>query len=335
MSIKKINKAISQYGEIQKTSKYGIYSYTDLELNDQLLFEYRGKLSDLERLIGSKDPSETLKNKLHFKLVNDEFKVKNSDEESEDDENFEFASELMKAPDRIVQLFSAASEFLDMIVDGHSNACVISGMSQIGKSTFVMNKLQEARKKITRATQDIILLKGASSPMALYDFIYANKEKIIVIDDCDSVFSDEKGLNVLKAVLDPQEERKVCWISGQAAVSEFIFEGRVVFISNYSFFKMRKNKNYKHMIAVINRSDYIEIDGNSNQVFEYIKHIEEYLYPNKDIRKQISKYLEDIVSKYNVRITPQLFKDLCRIREFKASKFEQLAKVKLMALMLN
>ena len=89
------------------------------------------------------------------------------------------------------------------------------------------------------------------------------------------------------------------------------------------------------MIAVINRSDYIEIDGNSNQVFEYIKHIEEYLYPNKDIRKQISKYLEDIVSKYNVRITPQLFKDLCRIREFKASKFEQLAKVKLMALMLN
>lgn len=334
MSIKKINKNISNYGEIQKTSKHGIYSYIDLELNDQLFFEFKGKVSDLERLIGSKDPSETLKNKLHFKIVSDEFKVKDS-EEDEETQEFNFASELTNANDRIIQLFDATSEFIDMVVTGHSNACVISGMSQIGKSTFVLKKLEEAKKKVTRNVRDVVILKGASSPMALYDFFYANREKIVVVDDCDSVFENERGLNVLKAVLDPQKERRVNWLSGEAAVTEFIFEGAVIFISNYSFFKMRRNKNYKHMIAVINRSDYVEIDGNSHQVFEYIKHIEEHLYPNKDIRKQISKYLEDIVSKYKVRITPQLFKDLCRIREFKASKFENLAKVKLMALMLN
>lgn len=331
MNIKKINKNLSEFGTLEKISKHK-YKYIDFDTEEEVYFNYKGTLADLEKILSNKNPLETLENKVHFQKITNELKPINEVTESE--EEFSFAKEITDSPDKIVKLFNATSEFLDMVISGVSNAAVISGMSQIGKSTFVIDKLEEARKN-NKLTSDVVLLKGATSPMALYDFIYANLDKIIVIDDCDSVFDNEKGLNVLKAVLDPAKIRKVCWLSGEAAVKEFIFTGRIIFISNYSFFKMRKNKNYKHMIAVINRSDYIEIDGDSNQVFQYIKYIEKHLYENADIRKIILQYLEEIVQNFKLRITPQLFKDLCRIREFKGSKFENLAKIKLMALMLS
>jgi len=333
MNLNKINSVIKD-GEISHPveDEKKIFLFTGSDGTD-IYFEYKKPIKDMLRLLGeNKNSKEVLANKTHFRILTPReitFLTGNSDNIATED--FSFADELNKNPDKINILFNSIQDFLDMVISGSSNAFVVSGMSQIGKTTYIMNYLEEKKNKI----ENIVLLKGASSPMALYDFLYANKDSIIVIDDCDSVFESEKALNILKAVLDPQEIRKVCWNSGEAAVPEFIFTGRIVFISNYSFFKMRKNKNFKHLIAVINRADYIEIDGTPEQVFEYIKKIESKLYQNKDIRKFIIEYLSEIIGKYSLRITPQLFKDLCRIKEYKASKFEVLSKIKLMALMLN
>lgn len=320
MHLKRINEKISEFGKITRIEK-NKFSFFDFKTNEEIFFKFDKTFSVLDSLLSSgKHPLEVISNPLHFNLI------------KEKKEKLGF--ELNNSKDKIIRLFEAVGDFIDLIALKRSKACVVSGMSQIGKTTFVLKKLQEAKEKYS-ITSEIALLRGASSPMALYDFLYANKDKIIVIDDCDSVFETEKGLNVLKAVLDPSEERRVYWLSGEAAVPEFVFEGQIIFITNYSFFKMKKNKNYKHLIAVINRADYIEIDGNSEQVLEYIKHIENSLYPNKDIRKFVLKYLEEKVKKHSIIITPQIFKDLCRIKEFKEQKFETLAEIKLINTLLN
>ena len=57
------------------------------------------------------------------------------------------------------------------------------------------------------------VVKGAMSAIGLYCklFKYADKDNVIVFDDCDSVLQDELSLNILKAALDSKKTRRIHW----------------------------------------------------------------------------------------------------------------------------
>ena len=99
---------------------------------------------------------------------------------------------------------------------------------------------------------------------------YRNEGQVIVFDDADSIFFDDISLNLLKAVCDTTERRRVSWLSEGKLFDDdtatllprnFDFNGAIIFISNYDFDAMieRGHKLAPHLEALVSRSHYIDL----------------------------------------------------------------------------
>jgi len=85
-----------------------------------------------------------------------------------------------------------------------------------------------------------------------------------VFDDCDSVFSDELSLNILKAALDSKKTRKIHWntdsfkLRNEGVPDSFDFKASAIFITNLKFDKV-KGKMREHLMALESRCHYIDL----------------------------------------------------------------------------
>ena len=112
------------------------------------------------------------------------------------------------------------------------------------------------------------IVKGAMTPIGLYQTLYNNSNKgdVIVFDDCDSVLFDEVCLNMLKAVLDSGKKRTISWKSESVALrregipDRFEFSGSAIFISNVSFESVKSKKIRDHLEALMSRCHYIDLE---------------------------------------------------------------------------
>ena len=91
-----------------------------------------------------------------------------------------------------------------------------------------------------------------------------------MFDDADAIFFDDVSLNLLKAVCDTTERRVVSWLSegklldedtGELVPRSFVFEGSIIFISNYDFDAMidRGHKLAPHLQAMVSRAHYLDL----------------------------------------------------------------------------
>ena len=130
---------------------------------------------------------------------------------------------------------------------GDVKAMIVSGPPGVGKSHGV-EKVLGKHDLIADIAGDNSLrkyevVKGAMSAIGLYCklFNYADKENVLVFDDCDSVFSDELSLNILKAALDSKKSRRICWntdsfkLRNEGVPDSFEFKGSAIFITNIKF----------------------------------------------------------------------------------------------------
>ena len=67
-----------------------------------------------------------------------------------------------------------------------------------------------------RESYDFVHFKGRATAAGLFITLYENSDKIIVLDDCDSVFKDDDAVNILKGALDSYDTRKISYITTKA-----------------------------------------------------------------------------------------------------------------------
>lgn len=81
---------------------------------------------------------------------------------------------------------------------------------------------------------DYCLVKGFSTPKAMYRHLYVNKTKLTIFDDCDSVMEHATSINLLKSALDSYEDRWIHWLSelDDGLPNRFKFTGKIIFVSN-------------------------------------------------------------------------------------------------------
>lgn len=138
------------------------------------------------------------------------------------------------------------------VAAGAFNSLFISGRAGTGKTFNVERALQDEG---LIDEEDYILVSGAVSPIMMYKKMYQYRTKTLVFDDCDSVFRDENGRNMLKGALDTKSVRKISWLKKSSIVFDpidfqdnpegefnalesglipayFEYTGRVIFISN-------------------------------------------------------------------------------------------------------
>lgn len=106
--------------------------------------------------------------------------------------------------------FDDMKNYIYNVIAGRRPLALLCGAPGVGKTFRVMQAVKGTGKE---HNIDYKLLKGKCSPSALYTALhdYKDKGKLIIMDDCDSVFKDPDAINLLKAAFDSSDERWVSW----------------------------------------------------------------------------------------------------------------------------
>jgi len=108
------------------------------------------------------------------------------------------------------EMFQNIERLTKMVGRGIQPSLVITGGAGTGKTHLVKSTLEGMG--LTEST-DFVHFKGRATAAGLFVTLYENSDKIIVLDDCDSVFKDDDAVNILKGALDSYDTRKISYIS--------------------------------------------------------------------------------------------------------------------------
>ena len=238
-------------------------------------------------------------------------RMHNTNYKSNEPQKLSFMTVVEKRDPKV--MFNNLERLTKMVGRGIQPSLVITGGAGLGKTYLVKKTLTDMGLE---EAKQFVHFKGRATAAGLFVTLYENSDKIIVLDDCDSVFKDMDAVNMLKAALDSYDTRKLSYIStkplkdayGDPVPRHFEFTGKIIFISNISQSKLDD--------AIKSRSFVSDISMNTKQMFQRIDDLKtqiETKIPNevKDKALEIMKGLE---KKYDgVEINLRSFIKACRI----------------------
>ena len=170
--------------------------------------------------------------------------------------------------ERMRERFCILDDMTQASIDGVVRGMVVTGPPGVGKSFGVEAVLEKNSlfDKLAGNKMRFEVIKGASSAIGLYKVLYENADRnsVLVLDDCDTVLYDETSLNLLKAALDSCKKRKLSWNTDSALLRRegipdtFEFQGSVIFITNLKFDNVR-GKIKDHLDAIMSRCHYLDL----------------------------------------------------------------------------
>ena len=171
--------------------------------------------------------------------------------------------------ERLRERFEMLEDMTRATKKGDVRAMIVSGPPGVGKSFGVEKVLGKHDLIATLGDKPpkYQVVKGAMSAIGLYCklYNYADKDNVLVFDDCDSVFSDELSLNILKAALDSKKSRTIHWntdsfkLRNEGVPDSFEFKGGAIFITNIKFDNVKSKKMRDHLEALESRCHYIDL----------------------------------------------------------------------------
>lgn len=172
--------------------------------------------------------------------------------------NFNLNADMKKLVAQAISHQKLTEEFIKKVVKGVHDNAILQGPPGLGKSHVVMHALKNAGLVEKR---DFVIIKGHITSLNLFALLYLYKEpgKIIVLDDCDTIFSSENGLNFLKAAMDPNN-RTICYHSSRiplinsVPVKDFVFNGKIIICTNIDMLSDRESRRNQHVRAIQSRS---------------------------------------------------------------------------------
>ena len=170
---------------------------------------------------------------------------------------------------RLRERFDMLEDMTRATKKGDVRAMIVSGPPGVGKSHGVEKVLgkHDLIATLSERAPRYEVVKGAMSAIGLYCKLFkmADKDNVIVFDDCDSIFSDELSLNILKAALDSKKRRMIHWntdsfkLRNEGVPDSFEFKGSAIFITNIKFDNVKSAKMRDHLSALESRCHYIDL----------------------------------------------------------------------------
>ena len=288
-------------------------------------YRLRGKETDMSGMIfpmakeftlGTSGGAVTVDSTTVIGLPNRNIKIKcNSPEDYElvgDDVKTEVVEESdAEIVERIRERFDMLKDMTKAVKKGSVRAMIVSGPPGVGKSHGVEEVLDRyATLEMMGAGKTHEVIKGAMSPIGLYCKLFkmADKGKVVVFDDCDSIFQDDLSLNILKAALDSKKNRWIHWntdsfkLRNEGVPDKFKFEASAIFITNMKFDKV-KGKLREHLEALESRCHYMDltIDSDKDKVLRIKQVISDGMLDDRklsdDVKVDIMDFVEMNMSK--------------------------------------
>ena len=196
------------------------------------------------------------------------------------------------------QMFSNLERLTKMVGKGIQPSLVITGSAGTGKTFLVKDTLTKMGLK---ERNEFVHFKGRATAAGLFVTLYDNCDKIIVLDDCDSVFKDPDAVNMLKAALDSYDTRNISYITSKPLKDQFgthlprsfEFTGKIIFISNLDQSTLDE--------AIRSRSFVSDISMTTEQMFMRIEGLMEKMenkIPTK-AKQQAMTIMKELNEKYD------------------------------------
>ena len=218
---------------------------------------------------------------------------------------------------------------------------VVTGAPGVGKTYTVESVLESAPEA------QFEIVRGALSAVNLYKlgYMYRKPGNVIVLDDADSIFTDEDALNILKALCDSSPVRRVHWMKESMALKEhdipqsYEFHGSFIFISNLDFQKyvdMGGNKYVTHFEALMSRSLYLDLRLHDRQAISlWVDHIATSgaLFTREGITPAVGKEILTFIKKHRDELRELSLRTLmkaCGLAKSHPTEWERMAKVLLL-----
>lgn len=207
---------------------------------------------------------------------------------------------------RISERFEVTETLVESAIAGDVRAVFVSGGPGLGKSHTVNKVLKDWDKEGDRH----VFVKGMVKATGIYKLLYQYRDNntVLVFDDSDSIFHDEVSLNILKAVCDTSETRKVSWLTEARMVDEstgetiprnFEYNGSIIFLTNIDMTAMIKGKHKMtpHLEALISRAYYVDLSIKNKR--DYLVRIRQVINTGmldglgNDAKEDVINFIED------------------------------------------
>jgi len=195
-------------------------------------------------------------------------------------------------------------EYIKIITNPKSriNCLILKSEQGLGKTTIVKNILKELKK-------DILYINSYSTALSFYKLVYHNRFKHIVLDDVYGLYSDEKGIAIIRALTNTEKVRYIKYESTSDKLdvpSSFIFEGSVIILTNKITPEMDN--------SLLGRAIYREIKFSLSEKLEFMEKIAKFHYNLKENElKEIMDFIRENVDETTKNFT---FRSVLKIIEF-------------------
>lgn len=228
-----------------------------------------------------------------------------------------------------MDVFDELRSLVIMVINQINPSLLVTGRGGIGKTHTVMSTLNEFGLV---KNEEYVVIKGAATPLSMYKALYQNNGKIVIFDDCDSIFKDPDGVNILKGALDSYDEREISWLSkstydpetqspseSKPVPNRFVFDGGIIFISNLPMEKVDQ--------AVRTRSYVIDISLSEEEIFDIMEKNLPNILPTVDLstKKEVLSFLRSEYSSSNETISIRTLIKAIKIRLSGAPNWKRLA----------
>src|SRR6056300_440247 len=169
--------------------------------------------------------------------------------------------------ERLRERFGILEDMTRACKKGDVRAMIVTGPPGVGKSFGVEKVLgkHDLVAALGERPAKYQVVKGAMSAIGLYCklYNYADKDNVLVFDDCDSILQEDLSLNILKAALDSKKTRRIHWntdsfkLRSEGVPDSFEFKGSAIFITNIKFDNVKSKKLRDHLEALESRCHYI------------------------------------------------------------------------------
>lgn len=229
-------------------------------------------------------------------------------------------------------MFDGMTGMAGMVARKISPSLVITGQPGLGKTYQVIKTLKDMRM---REGIEFVHVKGRASAAGMFITLYENSDKLIIFDDCDSVFRDVDAVNVLKGALDSYDKRVISWISakplrdqdGDVMPRSFTFTGQIIFISNMDISRIDP--------AIRSRSFVTDISLTNEQMIQRMKNLLSEIEPTAPTRFK-QEALDALIDAYHQYDGVELnFRSLIkaiRIRQAGFSNWKQMIAEQVMSI---
>ena len=226
---------------------------------------------------------------------------------------------------RIRTRFNMLNDMTKAVKKGDVRAMIVSGPPGVGKShgvEEVLDRYTTLEQLGARKTHEVI--KGAMSPLGLYCALYKNADagNVVVFDDCDSIFSDELSLNILKAALDSKKNRKIYWntdshkLRAEGIPDCFTFKASAIFITNLKFDKV-KGKLREHLEALESRCHYMDltIDTDREKMLRIRQVIQDGMLDDYKLSEEVKEDIVDFVDANKGRLRELSLRSVLKVAD--------------------